>query len=98
MAEFAKVEICTVDSYQGKENDIVIISLVRSKPVESFLEGVTNSNFIGNGNKNGFKPQIGFIEDRRRFNVALTRCRKARILFGNYATLRFGQQHDHIKN
>ncbi|CAF1230532.1 unnamed protein product [Adineta steineri] len=55
------IEVLTVDSAQGKEKDIVLISCVRSG------EGKT----------------IGFLNDKRRLNVMLTRARRALYIFGN---------------
>lgn len=51
----------TIDSYQGKECEIVIISLVRSND---------------NGN-------VGFLNNRNRMNVMLTRAKSAIIIVGN---------------
>lgn len=47
------VSVRSVDGFQGGEEDIIIISTVRS-------------------NKNG---KIGFLDNRQRANVALTRAR-----------------------
>jgi len=51
----------TIDSFQGKECDIVLISLVRSN---------TNGN-------------VGFLNNRNRMNVMLTRAKSAMIIVGN---------------
>lgn len=59
------LEIDTVDGFQGREKEAVIISLVRSN----------NQN------------EIGFLSDRRRMNVALTRARRKLIVIGDSATL-----------
>jgi ATP-dependent RNA/DNA helicase IGHMBP2 len=59
------LEIDTVDGFQGREKEAVVISLVRS-------------NRIG---------EIGFLEDKRRTNVALTRARRKLIVVGDSATL-----------
>ncbi|KAF5201434.1 Dna-binding protein smubp-2 [Thalictrum thalictroides] len=48
------VEISTVDGFQGREKEAIIISMVRS-----------NS-----------KKEVGFLCDRRRMNVAVTRARR----------------------
>ncbi|CAD8174832.1 unnamed protein product [Paramecium octaurelia] len=56
------VEVDTVDSFQGKENEIVILSLVRSK------------------------EQIGFLYDKRRANVALSRAKYCQYVFGSEST------------
>lgn len=55
----------SIDSYQGKEKEIVIISLVRS-------------NIMGN---------IGFLENRNRMNVMLTRAKSAMIIVGDKDTI-----------
>ncbi|KAK3363226.1 P-loop containing nucleoside triphosphate hydrolase protein, partial [Lasiosphaeria hispida] len=52
----------TVDSYQGEENDVILLSLVRSP-------------------KDG--PAVGFLEDKRRAVVAISRARCGFYLFGN---------------
>lgn len=59
------LEIDTVDGFQGREKEAVVISLVRSN------------------NKN----EIGFLADRRRMNVALTRARRKLVVIGDSATL-----------
>jgi len=59
------LEIDTVDGFQGREKEVVLISLVRSNN----------------------KSEIGFLADRRRMNVALTRARRKLIVVGDSATL-----------
>ena len=59
------LEIDTVDGFQGREKEAVVISLVRSN------------------NRN----EIGFLADRRRMNVALTRARRKLVVIGDSATL-----------
>ncbi len=54
------LQVDTVDGFQGREKDVILISLVRT------------------GEKG-----IGFLQDTRRLNVALTRAKKLRITFGN---------------
>jgi hypothetical protein len=53
--------VFTVDSYQGEENDVIILSLVRS------------NNFM----------TIGFLDNRNRLVVALSRARRGLYIFGN---------------
>ncbi|KAK2589101.1 hypothetical protein KPH14_001927 [Odynerus spinipes] len=55
------VEVNTVDSFQGQERDIIIMSCVRSHG-------------------------IGFLSDRQRLCVALTRAKHTLILCGNFYT------------
>ena len=59
------LEIDTVDGFQGREKEAVLITLVRS-------------------NREG---EIGFLDDARRMNVALTRARRKLIVIGDSATL-----------
>lgn len=59
------LEIDTVDGFQGREKEAVLISLVRSN-----AEG-----------------EVGFLEDTRRTNVALTRARRCLIVVGDSATI-----------
>jgi len=59
------IEIHTVDGFQGREKEIIIISLVRSNPEE----------------------EIGFLDDIRRLNVAITRAKRKLIIVGDIGTL-----------
>ncbi|KAL7685134.1 putative P-loop containing nucleoside triphosphate hydrolase, DNA2/NAM7 helicase, AAA [Plasmopara halstedii] len=61
-----EVEINTVDGFQGREKDIVILSTVRADP----------------------KAGVGFLNDIRRMNVALTRAKFACYVIGKEDTLR----------
>ena len=58
----------TVDGYQGEENDIVILSLVRSPGCEA-------------------PYSVGFLDNRNRVVVALSRARRGFYIFGNYRNL-----------
>lgn len=58
----------TVDAYQGEENDIVILSLVRS-------------------NENGAPYRAGFVQDRNRGVVSISRARRGLFIFGNMTNL-----------
>ncbi|GEN06207.1 DNA helicase, putative [Myxococcus fulvus] len=59
------VEVDTVDAFQGREKDAILVSLTRSN---------------GEG-------QVGFLNDLRRMNVALTRARRHLFVVGDSATL-----------
>lgn len=60
-----KVDVETVDSFQGRESDIIIYSSV-----------VANAS-----------NRLGFLDDARRMNVALTRAKYGLILIGHKRTL-----------
>lgn len=64
-----KIDINTVDSFQGQERDVIYISLVRSNE----------------------KGEIGFLSDKRRMNVAMSRAKKKLVVLGDSATI---GQHD----
>ena len=59
------IPVLTVDSFQGSEADIIIVSFVRSN--------------LGN--------RVGFLQDFRRLNVALTRAKHLLVLFGSSRVL-----------
>lgn len=63
--EHLRVEVKTIDGFQGDECDIIYISLVR----------------------NNTSGELGFLNDLRRMNVALTRARKKLVVIGDGATL-----------
>ena len=67
-----RIQISTVDGFQGSEKDIIILSCVRS----------WERNYSNNK-----KTGIGFLVDKRRLNVALTRARKALWVVGNCQVL-----------
>ena len=56
----------TIDGYQGREKDVIIINTVRA-------------------NASG---QIGFLKDKRRMNVAMSRARELLIIIGDQKTLK----------
>lgn len=64
-----KIDVNTVDSFQGQEKDIIIISVVRSSELNNKTATLMN--------------EIGFVRDKRRLNVAITRARRCRIIVGD---------------
>ncbi len=69
------IEINTVDSFQGQERDIVLFSTVRS-------------NFLNDDEYSKNHTGIGFLNDFRRMNVALSRAKYACFVIGNSNTLK----------
>ncbi|EFN53619.1 expressed protein [Chlorella variabilis] len=66
----SEVFIETVDSFQGKQLDVVILSCVRAS--------------VGGG--------LGFVNDIRRMNVAITRAKRSLWVLGASATLRANRE------
>ena len=72
-----KIVISTVDSSQGCEADIVLVSFVRS-------QGPPSDASTSKGNqKVATRQAAGFLTDDRRLNVSLTRAKYQLICIGN---------------
>lgn len=79
LAELEKVEVNTVDGFQGREKDVVIFSSVRCSTTR---RSETSTAPMYN---------VGFLADERRLNVALTRAKKALFVLGHLDTWRNGR-------
>ena len=81
-----EVTIDTVDSFQGQEKDVIILSLVRAAelPPAAKQQGGTGGDLIRN--------TLGFVNDVRRMNVALTRAKRALWVLGHADSLRQSPQ------
>lgn len=87
--KFKNIDVSTLDSFQGKEYDIIIFSFTRSSD--------HNKAPIVNGKPKFSK--VGFLDDARRLNVAFSRAKKKLILIGNSKTLTDYRSHyDRIFN
>jgi len=62
---YKEIEVASVDSFQGREKDYILLTCVRSNDASG----------------------IGFLNDPRRLNVALTRAKFGMIIFGNAKVL-----------
>ena len=72
--EYRGLEISTVDGFQGREKEIIVLSLVRSNQ----------------------KHQVGFLSDKRRLNVAITRPRRMLIVVGDIDTITNGNENENL--
>jgi predicted DNA helicase len=81
--KFKNIDVSTLDSFQGKEYDIIIFSFTRSSD---------HSKVPGINGKPKFS-KVGFLDDARRLNVAFSRAKKKLILIGNSKTLTDKRSH-----
>lgn len=81
--KFKNIDVSTLDSFQGKEYDIIIFSFTRSSDHKKAP--------VVNGKQKFSK--VGFLDDARRLNVAFSRAKKKLILIGNSKTLTDKKSH-----
>lgn len=70
------LEVNTVDGFQGREKDVIIFSTVRSRKKEYNPKE---------------KKTIGFLKDKRRMNVSLSRARVCLVVVGNAKHLKISK-------
>ncbi|CEH11954.1 DNA helicase [Ceraceosorus bombacis] len=63
--DLKRVDVGTIDSQQGRENEVVIMSLVRSNA----------------------KREVGFLKEKRRLNVAMTRAKRQLVVVADSDTV-----------
>jgi len=71
----SRIDVNTIDGFQGREREVVLFSVVRSPRPGAPRAGRPHA------------PRIGFVADERRMNVGLTRARAALVVVGNAAAL-----------
>ena len=90
-AHVTPVEFATVDGVQGREFDVVIFSCVRAiQGMDAASVDLTDEfEYMNDAEAAAHsRRMIGFLSDRRRLNVALTRPKRALFVLGHAATLR----------
>ncbi|XP_028418656.1 regulator of nonsense transcripts 1-like [Dendronephthya gigantea] len=73
---YQEIEVASVDAFQGREKDYIILSCVRSNEHQG----------------------IGFLQDPRRLNVALTRAKYGTLIVGNPKVLSRQELWNHLLN
>ena len=84
----------TISQFQGREADIVIMSVTRSSNDPSSIPSSHSSSTSASRAKSGAEKtaSLGFISEPKRINVALTRAKYLQIIVGDVALLK---THDH---
>ena len=62
--------------FPGAERDFVVLSTVRSLPLEQITGSAENQQWLAS--------HLGFLTDERQMNVALTRAKHGLVIIGEY--------------
>ncbi|UJR28955.1 hypothetical protein I4U23_010172 [Adineta vaga] len=71
-----KIDIGTVDAFQGRQKDVILLSCVRATQVVNAATTATG---------------IGFVANRQRLNVSLTRAKYAMYILGHMDSLNISE-------
>ena len=79
----SRVDVNTIDGFQGREREVVIFSVVRSPKLSAKEQKAADKAAL---NRRRFHrvqaARLGFVEDERRMNVGLTRARASLAVVG----------------
>ncbi|XP_039939050.1 probable helicase senataxin [Hirundo rustica] len=79
-------EVDTVDAFQGREKDCIIVSCVRANSSEGSAPAYVQAN----------KGSIGFLASLQRLNVTITRARFSLFILGRLQTLMEDKNWNHL--
>ncbi|NXA92700.1 SETX helicase, partial [Melanocharis versteri] len=81
-------EVDTVDAFQGREKDCIIVSCVRANSSEGSTLAYVQANST--------KGSIGFLASLQRLNVTITRARFSLFILGRLQTLMEDKNWNHL--
>ncbi|NXR67373.1 SETX helicase, partial [Rhadina sibilatrix] len=81
-------EVDTVDAFQGREKDCIIVSCVRANSSEGSTLAYLQANST--------KGSIGFLASLQRLNVTITRARFSLFILGRLQTLMEDKNWNHL--
>ncbi|NXT72612.1 SETX helicase, partial [Chaetops frenatus] len=81
-------EVDTVDAFQGREKDCIIVSCVRANSSEGSTPAFMQTNST--------KGSIGFLASLQRLNVTITRARFSLFILGRLQTLMEDKNWNHL--